>query len=371
MSENNNISTLFDRSGNLTPNAMERYLAGKMTPEECLLVDKHLADSDFDREALEGYRKNLSANLGEDISGLNEKIGHMAAKHSAQTKSRRINPYYWVAAAGFLIIASLTTLLVFMFRNTIQAPELAVNRQDTLLEKQVESISPVADTFINEEVTDELAAIKPQAEEQIVKIEENVDEVETATPRPSAPQQMIIVEDEIAVDNETDLIVNENTPSEVPTIGGVLQGVNAGAAASKQKRNAKASYTIQADEAMRMQERNSNAEEAVGPDTTIYSNVEQKPEFPGGDEAFLKFIADNLHYPDSAKAKGIQGRVFVTFVVEFDGSISNVNILRGIGGGCDEEAVRVMKMMPAWVPGMQRGEPVRVQYNLPIKFTLE
>jgi protein TonB len=72
-----------------------------------------------------------------------------------------------------------------------------------------------------------------------------------------------------------------------------------------------------------------------------------------------------------AKESGIQGTVYVTFVVEKDGSITDVRVLRGIGGGCDEEAVRVVKNSPKWSPGKQRGKPVRVQYNLPVKFILQ
>ena len=72
-----------------------------------------------------------------------------------------------------------------------------------------------------------------------------------------------------------------------------------------------------------------------------------------------------------ARESGINGRVFVTFVVETDGRVTDIKVLRGIGGGCDEEAVRVVKNMPKWDPGKQRGKPVRVQFNLPIKFTLQ
>ena len=72
-----------------------------------------------------------------------------------------------------------------------------------------------------------------------------------------------------------------------------------------------------------------------------------------------------------AKNAGISGKVYITFVVEKDGSITDVKVLRGIGGGCDEEAVRVVQSMPRWSPGKQRGKPVRVQYNLPVRFTLQ
>jgi TonB family protein len=102
----------------------------------------------------------------------------------------------------------------------------------------------------------------------------------------------------------------------------------------------------------------------------IFTAVEEQPGFPGGDGARMKFLQDNLVYPKKAKRDRIQGRVFVTFVVEKDGSISNIKVLRGIGGGCDEEAVRVTRLMPKWIPGKHDGQPVRVQFNFPIKFTL-
>jgi protein TonB len=103
----------------------------------------------------------------------------------------------------------------------------------------------------------------------------------------------------------------------------------------------------------------------------IFTVVESMPEFPGGRKELMKYLAQNIKYPPYAKEAGIQGRVFINFVVETDGSITNVKVLRGIGGGCDEEAVRVVENMPKWKPGMQRGKPVRVSFNLPVKFTLQ
>ena len=103
----------------------------------------------------------------------------------------------------------------------------------------------------------------------------------------------------------------------------------------------------------------------------VFLIVEEPPTFPGGDAALYKWLGENLKYPEEAKELGIQGRVFVSFVVEPDGSTSNVVVKRGIGGGCDEEAIRIVKAMPKWGAGKQRGQPVRVQFNLPIKFTLQ
>lgn len=101
-----------------------------------------------------------------------------------------------------------------------------------------------------------------------------------------------------------------------------------------------------------------------------FSLVEQMPIYPGGEKEMDKFIKENLRYPLAAQEEGIQGRVVVRFIVEKDGVVSNVNILRGIDKACDKEAVRLVKLFPKWIPGKQNGETVRVYYTIPIKFYL-
>ena len=103
----------------------------------------------------------------------------------------------------------------------------------------------------------------------------------------------------------------------------------------------------------------------------IFQIVEEMPSFPGGEAKLMEYVAKNIKYPQIARETGIQGRVFVGFVVEPDGSISNVKLLRGIGGGCDEEAMRVIKSLPKWKPGKQRGKAVRVSYQIPVFFKLQ
>ena len=112
------------------------------------------------------------------------------------------------------------------------------------------------------------------------------------------------------------------------------------------------------------------AQEAANNDTTIYTIVDEMPQFPGGDSAMVAYIIHNVHYPQAEKEQGIQGKVFVGFVVEKDGSISNVGIKRGIGEECDAEAVRVVKNMPAWIPGKRNGATVRVSSMLPINYKI-
>lgn len=102
----------------------------------------------------------------------------------------------------------------------------------------------------------------------------------------------------------------------------------------------------------------------------IFTVVEESPEYPGGDEARMKYLKDNLKYPQLARESGIDGTVYIEFVVETNGNITKATIKRDIGGGCGDEALRVVKNMPKWKPGKQRNKPVRTQFVLPIKFIL-
>ena len=102
----------------------------------------------------------------------------------------------------------------------------------------------------------------------------------------------------------------------------------------------------------------------------LFSVVEVMPQYPGGQIAMMKYIMENMKYPEQAMKKGIQGRVAVSFIVEKDGSISNVRPIHSVHTLLDKEAVRVAKSMPKWSPGKQHGKPVRVQLIVPIMFKL-
>jgi len=164
-------------------------------------------------------------------------------------------------------------------------------------------------------------------EEEIIPITEQ----EVKPPPPPPVEELIIVEDEVELEEELeveDMEVDEETEIEIV-----------------------------------------EEEEEIDEDE-IFTVVEQMPQFGGGDADLMNYLAKNIKYPAMAKESGISGIVYVTFVVNSKGEIVDVKILRGIGGGCDKEAVRVVKKMPKWKPGKQRGKPVSVQYNLPVRFVL-
>lgn len=158
-------------------------------------------------------------------------------------------------------------------------------------------------------------------------------------PKPQIQQSTIIeiVEDEVEVDDDLEIDVEANQDTEMDI------------------------YVAPPE----IEEEEEEEEEKM-----VFTVVESMPSFPGGDAARVKYLNENISYPQMARESNIQGRVFITFVVETDGSITDVRILRGIGGGCDQEAIRVIENMPNWIPGRQRGKAVRVQFNMPILFKL-
>ena len=105
-------------------------------------------------------------------------------------------------------------------------------------------------------------------------------------------------------------------------------------------------------------------------DTNIYDMPEQMPQFPGGADAMEHFISDNMKYPEEAKEKRIQGKVYIQFIVEKDGSLTNIKVRRGVNKMLDDEAVRLIEIMPNWKPGSMRGKTVRVRHTIPIIFAL-
>jgi len=110
--------------------------------------------------------------------------------------------------------------------------------------------------------------------------------------------------------------------------------------------------------------------EEASDEDQVYEVVENNPEFPGGDEALMAYLQKNIKYPAIAQDNGIQGRVIIEFVVNRDGSVVDPKVMKSLDPSCDKEAMRVIKAMPKWKPGRQRGKAVRVKFRVPVLFRL-
>lgn len=108
--------------------------------------------------------------------------------------------------------------------------------------------------------------------------------------------------------------------------------------------------------------------EQKSPPRMVFTVVEKQPEFPGGTKEMAKFLESNIQYPAAAREARVHGKVFISFIILDDGDVSDIKVTKGIGHGCDEEAVRVASMMPKWTPGKQNGRPVAVKYNTVVNF---
>ena len=254
-----------------------------------------------------------------------------------------------VAVAAMLVIFIAASFLIVNQLNKAQQQKIATIQAEEYIqpatsEKRSDSILQITTETSGEEKTS-VAPPSDASTDNAIALKEDARESVNATstagePRPPAIAEM--AEEEIAVDDvakDSGVTANYSSMDEV-------------AIESNAAKKSESLSTI------------STA------DAGIFIMVEQMPEFPGGETAMYKYLAENIKYPASAKEDGIEGTVYVKFLVNSKGKISNVEVVRGIGGGCDEEAVRVVKKMPVWNPGMQQGKPVDVNYTLPVKFQL-
>ena len=184
-----------------------------------------------------------------------------------------------------------------------------------------------------------LGSIQTQAvEEEIIPITR---EQEVKPPPPPPPPKVVevlnIVDDNVKIEDELKIDDTEANKTTIIDVAPVIQA----------------------------------QEEEEEEEAQVFFIVEDMPEFPGGELALRKYIANAIKYPVIAQENGIQGKVYVTFVVDKDGSISDARIARGVDAALDKEALRVVGTLPKWKPGKQRGKPGRVSYTVPIKFVLQ
>ena len=147
-----------------------------------------------------------------------------------------------------------------------------------------------------------------------------------------------------------------------------VRGVEKGKASSEQ---IKQSNKRIAEQTISKSGKADNSVDQLSNEIHFFDAVGEKPEFPGGDLALRKFIGSSVKYPVIAQENGIQGKVYVTFVVSKTGKVTNASIARGVDPSLDKEALRVVNALPAWKPGKQRGKPVNVSYTVPINFVLQ
>jgi len=364
----NGIKWMFNASGNLTFEAMQAYIEGRLSREQADAFEKHINESEFDREALEGLRLTTSERASASIAGLNERI----SGRSRQRRKITFWPYYGIAASVVLIAGVIGVLNYLDDRQPETISQaLPPEEEKTVEEKGAEKTTQSGDEAREEKKVESTYQLVPVEQED--KKPESVVEVLEEDIIPETDQQADVLVDD-------NVILTEDPGKEEGAGRGTGEGIEEEDLAADYETEEEVSYEIGGIEAAEASKKSlettrkpvaMTAREEPQEEEQIFMVVEEMPVFPGGDTALASYLYKNIEYPAVALESGIEGKVYVSFMVAKDGKIKNAKVLRGIGYGCDEEALRVIRDMPDWKPGKQRGRPVKVQINLPIVFEME
>lgn len=388
MKKNQHTYPLFTASGCLSEQAISRLASNLLTTSEKEKASSHLQHCALCREALEGWVMVSEPALAlEAVAEINAQVQHTAGLSAAsqgfKSRAGSKQPYYYIAAALILLLAGWK---IFIDR-AVEPLNLNSETAETvpILEKQVPPRPPSPETDQVEPVQttpSNTLAFTNEPSDPLVTVENN--KTTPRAERKTLNELLKISPDLKSQENGLDaylLEVNEKTIAR----SGKRRGQPL-AIASNQPIDYYLAEVIIADGGKDngmlplLPETSSHhsatnsgqaaAEEQTNLATHFFNPVETMPEFQGGYDGLTKYLRKQLRYPTFAKDMKIQGRVIVSFLIDERGAIKNITVLHGIGGGCDEEAIRVIRAMPAWQPARQNGEAVAVQFTLPINFRI-
>ncbi|HEY4785302.1 MAG TPA: TonB family protein [Bacteroidales bacterium] len=344
---------MFEPSGCFTRETFEALVNKTLPVDAMALANKHLRECPFCSDALEGFQsRKVEQKFTEVVSHADQAFGKLLSKRDEKSSRKKI---IWItvsAAASVLLLVG----LFIVIQNPKPNMKVAENvEKDTLLiEKPAQANK--------KEVTEKQKTDK--SKDALVKSERK-------TVRFTPP---VVTEEQ----SESDLVLQDKLVTEAkPEVQTDKTEKTSALASAAPTIKSESSNEFISDETAAANDFKKNrqslkAKQALyGRANTPNTFVEQMPSYPGGQDSLMAFLRKNIQYPANASEMGISGKVILQFVIGKDGQISNINVLRGIGGGCDEEAVRVVKLMPKWVPGKQNGEAVPVYFTLPIVFNLQ
>jgi TonB family protein len=386
---------LFLRSGCLTEDGMTLFVSGSLTGDALTKAQKHVAECDLCSDAFEGLSMWLNekktvepyaplhpvinhAVSGElpgnetvsevdpesafkplnefhiRIKGINERIKLRLHTHAlieaGKIKRLSYKPFVWLAAAASIILLVGVTY-VFWLQNQ-QVQNLQAQKQ---LQREAALIAQIPEKL----------PYPPSNSKVILNVKYSSDK------GTHVPPVLTIVNEDITQASDMVRVSKKNAGSsdDIAEYTETRKGVE-----SDVFREESGMYKGQNSRRALTGKNSGGAMEKAETDeetSSVFISVQQMPSFPGGDAARKKYLSKKLKYPVQASENGIQGIVYVSFVVKNDGSLANIKILHGIGGGCDEEALRVVKLMPRWKPGRQNGKSVRTLINMPVYFKLQ
>jgi len=382
--KDNRTEPLFTPSGCLTATALEQLAHGALSREALSLAKSHIASCELCADALEGvnaWRNNKSNSpSGPPLSAtafsshtasirerLNEKYLNQQS-HEPGTITRRLpRRTAWIAIAASLLLF-VGIYLLFLVNPRFKPSPLAMEK-NVSMEKGRDQSAPGNDSQSKSTGMSRMDPKNSKAEE-------------AKKEKLTAPD--IFTQDELHITNEDHPGKIKSTIQFTPPVIKKDEDVRDIEEKKEKTEITNSRLALPTDETavsgvspvlemadMNAKSNKAGTRELVEEETSMpFTVVEQMPEFPGGQEKMMKFLRENIQYPTLAAENGIQGSVYLSFIVEGTGKIRDIKVLRGVGGGLDEEAMRVVKLMPQWVPGKQNGKAVAVLFDLPVKFTL-
>jgi periplasmic protein TonB len=346
---------LFLPSGCLTAGALMKYVSGSLSPENRASAGRHLASCPLCSDSAEGLTLFLN-----DPGSADPEPHKQASHHPAGAVSHAANGNQTTHDVPDRFFAR-TELINERIRNHPHAHAHRNAEREKYQPVKLHTWLAVAASVALLFALVYLITLQTVKDQSVLAMKENPgakappmpDTLTVQAPQPSAPEAgktRSAGEDAVKPKG----VVQKK---EVPQPAGV-SGVPSG------KRVAVSAPASTEETAISLNE------EAQQPEEAVLTVVEEMPSFPGGNEKLRNFLQRNLKYPVQAAESGVQGKVMVGFTVGRDGSLSDIKVLRGIGGGCDEEALRVIRSMPRWLPGTQAGKKVDVRFTLPVEFKL-
>jgi TonB family protein len=375
MTDKSKTYSLFIHNGCLSLEAIKRYQKATLTPKELTEVEKHLSSCDLCKDAVEGMSLISDENkLNAILAEINDYVRKQLDVDKRTPKIISISNRFFYSGAAASIVILLGLLLYFQYyTNDKYSGELIVVTQQIheipipVEQKELidhEALEVAEDLAKEPEKTNKAKARGKDASPGQSKGTYYKAPLDAMKKKDSGALAAYQDQDELSTTQVRKAIdITSTLPAEY-----YLESITVTDNADSHNESlfalngSKTSHQSgKSGKGARMEKASSNH---------FFQTVDKMAEFPGGKEAMSQFLYSNLSYPQEAKKSGLQGIVLVSFIVEKNGNLSNITVLHGIGGGCEEEAIRVIRLMPQWTPAITEGKEERVLFKLPIRFKL-
>ena len=422
MGNNKNIYHLFTPSGCLSVEGLQRYHTSTLPEGEKSVIKKHLDECELCRDALEGLALITDpSKLNTIVNEINKNLqNNLPTQPSSKSPSILKQPVYILAAASVALLIGIFFYFNSTIKNNIEAGNMA--QEIKVLKKEIppmpgakkgqksapkievsdKSPEPYPTVSKNKKRNKEKSlqsfdtninkGVEPSLKEITQKIKPSISEPDAVNEKDMEVQATDWIETakhpvDIASTQPieyflAEIIVSANKLQDESDIAGLaLSGASSEKSYGRSKKGLMSTsnmgmnqsekiYLSEKEEEQSEKETSSFEEPRKVDSVHFFTLVENMPEFPGGPDKMRDYFSQNLKFPKEAKNQNIKGRVVVSFIINENGAVTNVSLLQGIGGGCDDEAIRVVESMPDWQPATMEGEPVNVLFTLPIRFKL-